>query len=1136
MSAAQPTEDAVARDEIRSNHDVTLFVEAGAGTGKTTALVNRVVSLIARGRVTIRELAAITFTESAAGELRDRIRYRLELAAASAALPSGAGGAGACDGGQEHASGATDPSLLPEERERCRDALDELDDAALSTLHGFAQRILAEHPLEAGLPPRFEVVDDVEAAVRFDERWGQFLDALVSDAELEPVLLAALALGVDLDHLRRVARVLHEHYERLRPAPVAVTAAPPVDLAPLLKLLDQAVTALAECGVPQDLLFKHVEGLAGWVDILRDADDDLDRLDLLREMPKLTSRVGRAANWRCRIEDVRALLEQAEAARTTLMRAHQHATLEVLLGRLRGFVRSYADERRRDGRIEFHDLLVLARDVLQRKRRVRAALTERFRALLIDEFQDTDPLQIEIAVLLASDDPDAGKRPWWEVAIAPGRAFFVGDPKQSIYRFRRADLELYHRIERELHDGRRELTQNFRSVPGILDWVNHVFARLFDTGQNVEDGQAAHVPLVAQREALPTTSAPVAMFGGPADVPHVAEVRAVEAGAVATLLRRIKDETWLIADQDTGSTRPARYDDIALLLPTRTALPDMEDALERADIPVRIESQSLVFATAEVRDLLSVLTALDDPTDEIALVASLRSAAFACGDDELVDYYQRGGRWDYRRPIPADMPADHTVVAALVALRRLHEARWWRSVSQTVEAIVRERKMLELAVTHRRPRDHWRRIRFFLDQARAYDAASGRGLRGFIEWVQQLADERARAVEIVVPEPDDDALRVLTVHGAKGLEFPIVILAGLNVTPPNRVTPVLWNPDGSFEVRVGRAQQGTRFETTGWHERSEREDALDAAERLRLLYVASTRARDHLLVSLHHKAGSKCHAALLSEHAAEAPAPSLDLDQAAHLPAATQPRPGDQDDAPETPAARETWIEARAALLARAGQPATVAATTLAEQAAVAPGEDGAADPALEKDEPADDRPAWRRGRAGTSVGRAVHAVLQSIDLATGAGLDATARAQALAEGIPQREAEVRALVRSVLQAPTVRGAVTGGRYWREVPVAAVIEGVTVEGFVDLLVETLEGLVVVDYKTDQVPTDAELDAAMDRYRVQGAAYALALERALGAPVARCVFVFARRRRALEREVADLRAAVADVEERVRART
>ncbi len=415
-----------------------------------------------------------------------------------------------------------------------------------------------------------------------------------------------------------------------------------------------------------------------------------------------------------------------------------------------------------------------------------------------------------------------------------------------------------------------------------------------------------------------------------------------------------------------------------------------------------------------------------------------------------------------------------------------------------------------------------------------YDAASGRGLRGFIEWVQQLADERARAVEIVVPEPDDDALRVLTVHGAKGLEFPIVILAGLNVSPPNRATPVLWNPDGSFEVRVGRVAQGTRFETAGWHERSDHEDELDAAERLRLLYVASTRARDHLFVSLHHKARTECHAALLYQHGADAPAPVLELDgdgdrdEPTPIPSAPAP---DEGESSERPGDRDRWIAARAALLARAGRPAN-RRRHHAREGAHPPGR------ARPRSRPRQGRAratTGRRGGGGAPARRWAGRCTRSSRPSTSRPATVstpTARAQALAEGIPQREAEIRALARSVLQSSTVRGAVTGGRYWREVPVAAIVDGVTVEGFVDLLIETLEGLVVVDYKTDQTPTDDEIDAAMERYRAQGAAYALALERALGAPVARCVFVFARRRRPVEREVDDLPAAISAVERRV----
>jgi ATP-dependent helicase/nuclease subunit A len=213
-------------------------------------------------------------------------------------------------------------------------------------------------------------------------------------------------------------------------------------------------------------------------------------------------------------------------------------------------------------------------------------------------------------------------------------------------------------------------------------------------------------------------------------------------------------------------------------------------------------------------------------------------------------------------------------------------------------------------------------------------------------------------------------------------------------------------------------------------------------------------------------------------------------------------------------------------MLSRAGMASSVAATTLAEAAAT------------ERDEAAGEvepRPPWRRGRAGTAVGRAVHAVLQSIDLETGAGLDATARAQALAEGVADREGEVRDLVASVLATPLVREAVTQGwDSWRELPVAAEVGGILVEGFIDLLVRSPDGLVVVDYKTDVVASDADVGAAVRRYALQGAAYAVALEAALGEPVIRCVFVFARLPRAAEQQIPDLGAATAAVRERLAA--
>ncbi|HEV2310306.1 MAG TPA: 3'-5' exonuclease, partial [Acidimicrobiia bacterium] len=647
--------------------------------------------------------------------------------------------------------------------------------------------------------------------------------------------------------------------------------------------------------------------------------------------------------------------------------------LAVLGGRLSAFARAYADDRRREGRLWFHDLLVLARDLLREHPDARDAAASRYRCLLIDEFQDTDPLQIELAVLLATSDPARAVRRWSDAPIRPGALTLVGDPKQAIYRFRDADLRVFDEARRSLGLESVALVENFRSVPAVLEAVNAVFEELLVERPGV---QPAHATLHPHRTAA--RGAHVAVVGGAADLPMV-EVREHEADDIAGVVRQILDEGWTV-EQPDGTLRAAVPRDIALLIPTRTVLPALEAALERADLPVRVESQSLVYSTAEVRDLLHILAAVDDPTDEIAVVAALRSPAYGCSDAELAAHAGLGGRWDYRTDPPDGSPGG--VADGLSSLQGLWRMRWWRTVSGTVDAVVRERRLLELAARHRRPRDHWRRIRFLLDAARAWEDAGETSLRGFVEWAERQADEGARVNEAVAPEPDDPAVRILTVHGAKGLEFPIVILAGLSTLPSKQPPTVLWGGGGP-ELRVGVKATDRLVVTDGYEASQEVEREREDAERLRLLYVAMTRARDHLVVSLHHKDKSReCHAAALAPHLANlevlAPAPL-----AAAVALRTAPAPPSAD-----PAHRGSWIAQREALLTRAGVPTSVAATSLTDR------EDAEA-------EVVDERPPWRRGRAGTAIGRAVHAVLQSVDLATGADLDVIARAQAFAEGVP---------------------------------------------------------------------------------------------------------------------------------------
>ncbi len=1056
--------DDVARELISGRLDATMLVEAGAGTGKTRALVDRVVSLVASGRATIDRIAAITFTERAAAELRERVRAGLDERVA----------AGGDDAG------------------RCRAARDGLDRAQLSTIHAFGQALLRAMAAEAGIDPDMTVLDQMAADRRFEERWRATLEAVDPASAEGQAIDRALGRGLSIAGLRRLATALSEREDlaaRLRDAPPGAPA-------PRWEVIDEVAEAVAALDCTRvatgDDLLAHIEAVRQVVERLRDADPR-DRDALLPEAVALATkklgRTGRAPNWggSDRIGAARDGLLAAGADLAGLLAAARAEALCGVLPWIAGHTLDDADVRRRAGTLVFGDLILWTRDVLRDVPAAREALRARYDALLIDEFQDTDEWQVEIAEAFAAAG-DGG--------LDPGRLFLVGDPKQSIYRFRRADMAVYS-AERSRVEGAGgllpSLTGNRRSQAGVIRWVNAVMEDLF-----AEEGDPAlqppYVPITAARDT-PLTGPGVAWMGGPS--PERAwEIRMAEAADVAATCRAAVEEGWQVQDRD-GPPRTVGLRDIAVLLPARTGLSAVEGALRTAGVPFRVEGGGLVFRTQELRDLLNCLAAIDDPADEVAVVGALRSTAFACSDVELARHRSAGLRFNYLAPALDE--ADGPVAAALRSLRAHHRRRHDTSLATVVERFVAEHHLVEVGLVDGRTRDAYRRARFVVEQARAFEADRPQGLRAFVAWMEERTTGPILDRDGSGLDDDEDAVRILTVHAAKGLEFPVVILAGIGANPVAASAPtVSAAADGGIVATVGSKTSGRRMWLGDVDAAEALERAHQRAEGARLLYVAATRARDHLVVSLHHQEtrATKSGARRLidagaTEHAArwEPPPPAPG--------GALTPLHGLRvDPAAPTAAAHE---EARASLVAAARAERYTSATGLAADAAPAEPERGAEG----GDEP------WSRGRGGSRVGRAVHAAIQSLTLASGPQeVEAVAAAQAVAEAVPERADEVAELVRAALLSDAAVRARSAAGSLREVPFAVRRGAVVVEGFIDLVVPTAAGLEIVDWKTDDV-APGEVGARVEGYALQAGLYALALQEATGQPVARITYVFLR---------------------------
>ncbi len=1081
MAASEPTrpaQDEADRKTITADLGSTLFVEAGAGSGKTTALVERVLALLDHG-IAMENIAAITFTEKAAEELKNRLRQRLSRTG-------------------NH----------PE-------ALDQLDGAAITTLHGFALRILSQHAIEAGLPPRLEV----SPFDTFEDRWEESRARLLHSPEHQHPLVLARILGISITHLHDLAQELDNNWdlvaERMGALPPPTG---PVELPDLSDFADrlQAVACLAEfCLDPDDKMLPRLEAVGERAELLRRAKGNNEQILTLLVQPGLRfAKAGRKANWPEGDDERPSLSEVAGQLRNlgdAITRAKQDivdAVLERLALVLGALTLEAADDRRQRGVLEFHDLLVLARDLLRHPRHgagVRAALAERYQRLLLDEFQDTDPIQIDLAKLIASPPEDA--EDWPSLQDQPGRLFYVGDPKQSIYRFRRADIAVFTEAGSGPTVARKTLTRNFRTVKPIIVWINELFDGFMAPPDDGEQHvQPPYQPLDPVRSE-PPTGAPVVILN--TEHPRgtrTGELREAEAEDVAQAILTAIGQGWSVGDgrdeDDHDLWRAPRLEDICILLPTRTSMSQLEPALDRHGIPYRIEAGSLIWASRAIRDVMAVVRTAADPADEVALLNALRSPAFGCGDDDLFTFrVMHGGRWNFLAPLPPSLSADHPVAEAMGWLADLHNQVRWLSPSVLIERIVADRRLMESGCFGgQRPRDVWRSLQVVADQARQFEEAAGGGLREFIAWVDRKVSERTRETDVILSETDDNAVRITTVHAAKGREFPIVILSGTYARSRTMTANLVWPASGGFGVRFTNS-----LLTKTFAEHRAREGQMEEAERVRLLYVALTRARDHLVVSAHrverpeNSTAKPTMADLVAEHAADLPEVDWQPDT---LPA---------EKAVVSPLMSYTgWKAERESALADAQRPLAISGSAIGQIEAGATLDSASPDPKDIPDDHDDDRQTPRRkGRGGTQIGRAVHGVLQTVDLATNAkGFGLVVDNQAKSEGVIPAKSTVRALVKSALESTTVREA-AASKHWKELFVAAPLAGTVVEGYIDLLYRTPEGLVVVDYKTDDTHDDGVFQDKIDRYKLQVAAYSLAVEQAVGEAVARCVLIFAR---------------------------
>jgi ATP-dependent helicase/nuclease subunit A len=1184
--------DHESREAISNALDDTLIVEAAAGTGKTTELVHRIVRVIESGRADVTGIVSVTFTEKAAGELKLRLREALEESRSAAAAGS-------------------------KERQRLDEAVRRLEEAQISTIHGFCADLLRERPVEARVDPLFAVLTEAQAGRLYDAAFHTWFQEQLSNPpegiqrSLRRPSFAGFGPGASNNEDGPVERLRNAGWELIQWRDFeGEWQRPPFDRE---RRIDAVVQRLREFADLSDGPSYQYDAFCLDTRPARQLSEEIVRMenvaprdysrlegalvDLCRNRQFRQARKGSGKQYRPGVlrEDVTRGRDELQAE-LTRFESDANADLAALLREeLRECGEAYEHAKAKAGALDFLDLLLKARNLVRDDAEVRRSFQQRFKRLFVDEFQDTDPLQAEILLLLAADDPAVTD--WRKVRPIPGKLFIVGDPKQSIYRFRRADVGIYRGVYEMLHAAGAKpvkLGTSFRARPNIQRTINASFAPVM-TGDRAAS-QADYVPLEPFRSDSPDQPSVIVLpVPEPYGKQRIANTSVEESlpdavGAYVDWL--INKSGWKVAERHTTMDPPSREDATAGQAPPsredasagqtdgRSTMDDRRSTMDDRLVPIQARHICLLFRRfvsfgedmtrpyvraleargvphllvggrsfhnrGEIETLRAALAAIEWPDDELSVFATLRGALFAIGDEELLAYRHQFSRFHPFR-IPDESPASCApIVEALSLLQRLHRARNHVSVASTISTLLEAtRAHVRFALEHG-GEQVLANVLHVAELARRYETDGGISFRGFIDELREQAED-GQAGEAPILEEGSDGVRLMTVHKAKGLEFPVVILADMTAKLRTASASRYIDSDrGACAIRIAGCSPFDLIQ----HEPEEL--ARDEAEGVRLAYVAATRARDLLVVpaigdeeregwidpinraiyppneARRQQASAPGCPAFKSKDtvwrrpnedpaSATTVAPGLHAFGESHSVVWWDPRNLDlkaepplgirrselivKDVAPRTVEAGlaeySAWRTRTDAAVAQ-GSRRTIAAQTVTQWSKIA--EAAPSDPGLKLPpvkiievprEP--DRP------SGIRFGALVHAVLATVPLDGDADvIQRVAELQGRTLGSTDEEVESAAkVVQSVLALPILqraRDAAKTHRCRREAPIAWRHGETLIEGVIDLAFEEGKRWTLVDFKTDE-----EFRSAAS-YQRQVGLYALAVEKALSTAV------------------------------------